>query len=315
MSIVRRSNLVISISDEGSLEQCWRHGADAITLDLEPLGDAAAPDRRGLAAHVANVTHGGADVFVRPRTTHLLTDLDAAVWPGLAGVVLADLDDVGTLQQVDRSLAELERARGFSVPLQVDLELRSAAGVGACLELASACKRVTTVTVADSWIYADLGLPADGVLDVDPLEIMKGRVVTIAAALGIQALGMSYPLSITHEVGDDARVHDAALNARNLGFKGAHVLHASWAVPCNEGFSPQPSELAHHREVRRVFDEANRRGQGTSSVGNNMLVGVAIDLLARRILTRGEACARKDKEKCARLRTSGRDRHAERAQR
>ena len=39
--LVRRSNLLVPLTDNSAVDDEWRHDADAITLDLEDNADAA----------------------------------------------------------------------------------------------------------------------------------------------------------------------------------------------------------------------------------------------------------------------------------
>src|SRR5450830_1249572 len=92
--LVRRSNLLVPITDADMVSHAWRHDADAITLDLED-GVAAAHkrDARGLVKEaIAPCTQGAAEVFVRVNQSFLQADLEASVWPGLRGIMLPQVD-------------------------------------------------------------------------------------------------------------------------------------------------------------------------------------------------------------------------------
>ena len=78
--LVRRSNLMVAVTDADMVSQAWRHNADAITLDLEE-GVAAArkEEARGLVKEtIASCRQGAAEVFVRVNPSSLQADLDAS---------------------------------------------------------------------------------------------------------------------------------------------------------------------------------------------------------------------------------------------
>ena len=92
--LIRRSNLMVPVTNGRFVQWAWRHGADAITLDLE---DGVTPDLKASARElvrnaVATVGKGAAEVFVRVNKEFLEADVDASVWPGLAGIVLPKVE-------------------------------------------------------------------------------------------------------------------------------------------------------------------------------------------------------------------------------
>ena len=88
--LVRRSNLLVPITDAERVNQAWRSDADAITLDLEDgVVETRKAEARGLVKEaIALAGQGGAEVFVRVNAALLHADLDASVWPGVHGIML-----------------------------------------------------------------------------------------------------------------------------------------------------------------------------------------------------------------------------------
>ena len=117
-------------------------------------------------------------------------------------------------------------------------------------------------------------------LDFDPLEYIKSQIITVAISVGGQALGMSYPLSLTHANFDDATVKKAVRIARDTGFKGALCVHASWIKHCNEGFRPTADEAAYYVKVIEVFAEGLKRGMASVPIDGKM-IDVPVDLRAK----------------------------------
>ena len=83
--LVRRSNLLVRVTDADAVKSAWRHNADAITLDLEGTDSAA---RSGVQAAIQQVAQGAAEVFVKVDPETMVADLETAVWPGLRGILL-----------------------------------------------------------------------------------------------------------------------------------------------------------------------------------------------------------------------------------
>ena len=92
--LVRRSNLMVPVTDADAVSEAWRHNADAITLDLEDGVDAARKaEARGLVKEaIAPAGQGAAEVFVRVNKSFLHADLEASVWPGVRGIMLPQVE-------------------------------------------------------------------------------------------------------------------------------------------------------------------------------------------------------------------------------
>src|SRR5688572_7901824 len=129
--LIRRSNLLVDLRDEEAVANAWRHEADAITLDLEGL----APDAKALAPTrirdaIAQCARGAAEVFVKVQDASLTADLEAAIWPGLRGIVLPRVESAADVADAAETVTVLERERGIRVgSLEFIVLLESAAGV------------------------------------------------------------------------------------------------------------------------------------------------------------------------------------------
>ena len=101
--LLRRSNLMAPVTspelsswlwwsrqDRKPDCEAWRHIPDAVTLDLEAgVLPSRKEEARGLVRQAIPMAGRGAvEVFVRPNLAYLQADLEAAVWPGLSGVML-----------------------------------------------------------------------------------------------------------------------------------------------------------------------------------------------------------------------------------
>ena len=88
-AVVRRSWLLVPVSDERQVAEASSSGADVAVLDLvEFVPEKDKPRARVLVKEaIASVSRGGAEVFVQVEPDLLHADLHASVWPGLSGVL------------------------------------------------------------------------------------------------------------------------------------------------------------------------------------------------------------------------------------
>jgi len=108
--LVRRSNLLVPLTDDSAVDDAWRHDADAITIDLEDNADAAL--RRRVKGDIAKAGKGAAEIFVRVNKKSLEVDLDAIIWPGLRGIMLPRVESAAEVAQTAEIVSTLERERG-----------------------------------------------------------------------------------------------------------------------------------------------------------------------------------------------------------
>ena len=239
---IRRSLIALSIDDPKLAEKAFDSWADAIVLDI--VKNSAQNWQQTLKIQmpmaIAAASRGGAEVFVRLNAQTAYAELDATVFAGLTGVVLVGVADATELVLASAKLEALELERGIlQGSLEIDLEITTAQGVWNSLEIARASSRIGTLTINEQALYANLDIPFQTTLEVEPIEFIKGQIITVATAVNGQAQGMSYPLCITQKEVDEATLKRAILRARDTGFKGALCAHPSWVKLCNEGFRPR----------------------------------------------------------------------------
>jgi citrate lyase subunit beta / citryl-CoA lyase len=303
-SIVRRSILLVPISDRAAVEDSWRHEADAIAIDLNCVdADDRISSREHLREAIATVRRGGAEVFVRIDRELAAADIEAAAWPGLTGIILPSVQSAEDVREVDALLAEAEHRRGLPVGrLQIFLLLCSPAAVWRIRELLTASRRVTSAALEGAAVCQSMGvLPRE---DFDPLLFAAGRLVIETTAAGIQAVGISHPLSLVPRLLEPDELQRLAQRGRNTGFKGAICPHPSWVLPCNRAFTPTTEQIEYYREVRRVFAEGIAQGRAAVPIGQQM-VDVPVDERAKVQIALWERCQRRDAEKAMALRANG----------
>ena len=293
--LVRRSNLMVPAADAAAVADAWRHNADAITLDL--TGNAGA--RGTLKATIAAVARGGAEVFVRVDKATPPADLEAAVWPGLCGIMLPCVESAAEVTQAAEMVAGLEQQRGIAAgSCQLILMIESARGVWDIRPIIKASLRVTQVALDERALAADLGFTP--LPELDPFDYARGRLVVECTAAKIAPVGMAYPLSVLPRELPDAEIHELATKAKNLGMKGVICPYANWVAPVNAAFTPTPELVTWNRRVREAF--AAGVAAGTAAVPlDGKMIDVPVDEWAIVVLAMAEACAARDAAKQAAL--------------
>lgn len=302
--LVRRSNLLVAPTDAAALDASWRCGADAVTLDLAAVPVAAKPAARLRVKDAIGVAgRGAAEVFVRVDPTFLHADLDAAVWPGLAGIMLPRVECAGEIAEAEAVVLALERSRGLPVgSLAFAIEIETARAVWDIRALLTASARVSQMALNEPALAANLGFAPRA--DLDPFEYARGRLVIEAIAAGVAPMGMCHPLSVLPREDDAQVIHRAAVKAKNLGLKGIVCPFASWVAPVNRAFTPTEELVVWNRRVREAF--AAGVAAGTAAVPlDGKMIDVPVDEWAIVVLAMAEACARRDAEKAAALRAEG----------
>ena len=299
--LVRRSNLMVPLTDAGMVSQAWRHDADAITLDLEDGVDAARKaEARGLVKKaIVPTAKSAAEVFVRVNKSFLQADLEAAVWPGVCGVMLPQVESAAEVLEAAEIVATLERQRGIVAgSLQFIPLLESARGVWDIRSIITASSRVTQVGLDESDLAGDLGI--NPLPDHDPFVYARGRLVIEAIAAKVNPIGMAYPLSLRSGVAPESEIHALATKARNLGMKGVICPHPGWVAPVNAAFTPTAELVAWNKRVREAF--AAGVAAGTAAVPlDGRMIDVPVDEWAIVVIATAEACAARDAEKHAAL--------------
>jgi citrate lyase subunit beta / citryl-CoA lyase len=297
--LVRRSNLLVPITETERINRAWQSDADAVTLDLEDgVVEPRKAEARGLAKEaIALAARGGAEVFVRVNAALLHADLDASVWPGLRGIMLPRVESAADVAEATEQMTALERRRGLIVDaLELIVLLESARAVWDIRSIITASPRITQVGLDESDLAGDLGITP--VPEHDPYVFARGRLVVEATAARVQPIGITYPLGVHPRRLPPAEIHRMATDARNLGMKGVLCPDPSWVAPVNDAFTPSADLVAHNKRVREVF--AGAVAAGTAAVPlNGRMIDVPVDEWAKVVLAMAEACDARDAQKRA----------------
>jgi citrate lyase subunit beta/citryl-CoA lyase len=269
--IIRRSTLIIPVNNRRFVENAHRRGADALMLDLEdsipPREKEAA--RKQVQAALLLTAKAGVEVFVRiNRDPGIMeADLDASVFPGLAGVVLPKTEAPEEVRTLAAAVEGLEKQRGL-VPGEIvlDLMIESPKGLLRLPEIAAASRRARSVTLGPEDYCRELGVEpsAEGLELLYPLA----QIVTVCKARGLKPMGLLGTIGEYRNLGG---FEYSAERAARLGCEGASCIHPDQVAVLNRVFSPDPAVLEKARRIVEDFEEGLQRGTAAVGVGGQMV--------------------------------------------
>ena len=294
---VRRSWLLVPLSDEKLVESAWSHGADVIALDLmELVAEEDKPQARERAREaIEAVALGGAQVFTQVDKELLYADLTACVWPGLSGIIISRLESVQEVAEADDLLSQLEEERGL-LPrtLQIVASVETARGNHEAMNIARSSPRLWGMTLGRADLVMDLRPEPSG--EIHLMTYLMQRVITVANASGLVPLGSWWRAPARGLLASPDATYEAALRGRHIGFKGSLCIRPDQVEPLNKGFTPEANEVA---QAQRLVDFFSR--QGESGGAALYLDGRIIDLPtakgAHHMIAYAQASAERDEKK------------------
>jgi citrate lyase subunit beta / citryl-CoA lyase len=295
---IRRSWVLVSALDERAVEEARTWGADVVVLDLEESvhDSRKAEARTRIGGAIEAVARGGAEVFVRPDIDLLYADLDAAIVPGLTGVVLPMVSSAEQVREADRIVDGFERQRGLPGVVELHLALETAEGNLRAPEIIAASARVRSVSLGRADLVMDLRPEPNGELHMMPYLLQ--RLVTVARAGGVEPVGAWWDAESRGMVASPEATLRAARRARRHGFRGGMGVRASQVDPLNAGFTPDVAEVARAEVLVHAFETARARGERWG-VEQGQIVDAARAETARRVIAHAELCRGRDQRKQA----------------
>ena len=264
-----RSLLFVPAADDRLVASAAGRACDAAILDLE---DGTHPSRKpaarqGLAAAYRVLAAAGKIVAVRINADLLtaVTDLQAAVRPGLDLLVLPKVEHARDVQLLSSAIAALEHERGMQAGhVRLLLQIESALALPRLHEIAAADPRVMGMMLGSEDFSLDCGAwPTPESLMAPSLMVLHA-----ARAARIQPIGFVASIAGLGDVDAFARV---LAQARGLGFRGAVVVHPKFVDAVNACYTPTPAQIAEARVVVAAFEAADAQGQGAIRVGASMV--------------------------------------------
>ena len=299
---VRRSWLLVPLSEERMVQDAWSFGADVVLLDLaELVPEEARPRAREWAREVVGaVAKGGAEVFVQVDKELLYADLSACVWPGLKGIVVTRLESAQEASEAAGLLSQLEEERGLPPgTLQIVAAVETAKGNLAAMDIALSSPRVWGITLGRADLVMDLRPEPSG--EIHLMTYLMQRIITIANAASLVPLGAWWRPPARGLLDSPAGTRDAALKGRHIGFKGSFCIRPDQVEPLNLGFTPEPGEVEEANRLVGAFAEAERMGSALCEL-ESRIIDLPTGESARRLIAHAQACAIRDEEKAKAVR-------------
>jgi citrate lyase subunit beta/citryl-CoA lyase len=280
-----RSFMFVPADDAAKIEKAWQSGADCVVLDLE---DGVATPRKATARENVQRVLGtsrpiSSTVLVRvnPDQPYRSADIEAAVRPGVFGIMLPKSNAPKDVIETAKELAQAERRMDIAEgTTRLFLLIETARGFLTLSPLACASDRVSGLVFgAEDWCR-DMGIArtkAGG-----ELEIARWHLAVCAHAHGLHAIDTIY--GDFHDT--KGLVRDTE-NARRIGFTGKLAIHPKQIAPIHVSFAPSHAELSEATAIVEAFDQAEAQGRGVVAV-NGKMVDKPVAERFRRILLSAE---------------------------
>ena len=282
-----RSILFVPGNRPDWMDKAPKYGPDALILDLEdavPIAEKAEA-RQTVRAGIERLRERGVPIVVRVNGVNTgLTgeDVEAIVTAGLIAVAVPKLERVEEVLKVDAWIELFERKAGLPLGTVEILALpETARGIMNAYQLATACPRVGN-------ILGGVGARSGDVTKAIGYKWTRSGLETLYLAshvlLAARAAGIEYPIGGgSLEVGDTELVRAQLQRAREIGYRGALLIHPSAVPIANEVFAPSTEEIEWNKGVLRAMAEAERAGRAAVTYDGMMIdyahVRNALDLL------------------------------------
>ena len=283
---VWRSLMFVPVNVEKFVNTGADRGADGIILDLE---DAVAPSQKDhartlIADAIPQVARNGADVLVRVNRPWrmLVRDIEAAVIPGVAALMLTKVDSPEHVLAVAEIVDELEAERNLP---------------------AGRMKFVALVETA-AWL-----LPHGGDRQVPSAHrrpepgiggfrrrcrhaIRTGGAVLSQAAHAVRRSGGRHHADgvrrLDRRLPRPGRIPRHRAPLAPAGILCASAIHPLQVPVLNEEFSPDPAEVERAEQMVAAYDDAYARGLGAVQFEGAM-IDVPVVERARSVVNRARA--------------------------
>lgn len=281
LEMLPRSLLFVPGDQRDKIEKAWKAGPDCVILDLEDgVAQAQKPAaRQHVASALPRLTLHSSPILVRinsdlPEQSH---DLEAAVQPGMFGIVLPKCNHRDQIAEFAVALSEVEKRKGISVgSLKLFLLIESARGLLELDSMAGISERVAALVFgAEDWCL-DMGIARTR--GGAELEIARWHIVLCARAHRLLAIDTVYA-----DFRDSEGLRADAGTTRRMGFSGKLAIHPNQIEVIHSAWTPSDAEVADAERTVAAFDDAISRGLGAISA-NGKMIDKPIAERARQIL-------------------------------
>ena len=290
-AIQLRSALYIQGYKEDWIRKSPQYGSDALILELED----SVPDREKLNARslisklVAELGDEGLIILVRVNGFDSgLTegDVRAVVKRGLYGIILPMVRGSREVIAVDKMISEAECEGNISIgSILLDPGLETAAGIRSAYEIAISSDRIAHMGVScgkDGDLARDVGYRWTPI-GAETLYL-RSRVL-----LDSRAASIPFPMTgLWQDLKDIAGLEKFALQSRNLGYTGMHIIHPSHVSVVNRAFSPTREEIMEWQGLLEAMETGRKAGNVAINY-RGVMVDTAHETTAINMLSRAQA--------------------------
>ncbi|MGE3539466.1 MAG: CoA ester lyase [Candidatus Tectimicrobiota bacterium] len=284
-----RSVLFVPGNRPDWMDKAPQYGPDALILDLEdavPIAEKT-QTRPLVRAAIERLHARGVPVIVRVNgldTGLTGEDVEAIVTTGLVAVAVPKLERPEEILKVDAWIELFERKAGLPLGTVEIMALpETARGILQAPQLVTACARVGNIVGGPGLRAGDIARAIGYKWTREGLETlyMASHILLAARAAGIQ-----YPMAVGPlDIHDRDIVRAHLQRAREIGYKGALLIHPSAIAMANDIFAPTPEELEWNKGVLRAMAAAERDGRAAVTYDGMMIdyahVRNALDVLAQ----------------------------------
>ena len=281
-----RTSMYVPGNKEDWMRKAPQYGSDALILDLED--SVPVPNKAEARVLVRKMLEelGGEKPTLTVRVNRLETgltggDLEAVTCPQLYCVLLPKVESPADVIEVDNLLSHFERKAGMEAgSIYIDPGMETATSIRLSYEIASSSPRVahmggsggkggdTSRSIGFEWTPEGL-----------ETLYLKSKVL-----IDVRSAGVPYPMS-----GGWMDIHNLeglrklAIQLKQLGYTGMHLIHPSHVPVVNEVFSPSPEDVKHYRGLIAAMEEMRASGEAAVTFDGDM-VDIAHEETARKML-------------------------------
>lgn len=277
-----RSLLFIPGNQPKMLSKAMAFRPDAYIPDMEDSVPAGEKEnaRQVVKEHSKDLIATGIPVIprVNARDTGLaIEDLKAVMSEGVHGISVGKIGTPDDVTWICDVLSGLERGNGITVgATQLILWIESALGIVNCYDICKASDRIEAVAFGGEDFTHDMEI--ERVEDDSNVAYARSALCIAARAANVVALDTPY-----FQFRNESGLIGNANASKRLGFKGKFAIHPAQVDPLNKVFSPSEEEVEHARRIVNAFEDAERKGRGSTSL-DGKVIDVPVVKRARRIL-------------------------------
>jgi citrate lyase subunit beta/citryl-CoA lyase len=216
----------------------------------------------------------------------LVRDLEAAVIPGIAALMLTKADSAEFIHAVAEIVDELEGEHGLAPgAIKFVVLVETAAGFFRIQEIARSHPRVVALSLGTEDFTADVGMLPD------PEGLLYPKQHTLFAARAAGILPMGFVGSIA-DFRDQEAFRAIVRRSKRLGFVAASAIHPLQVPVLNEEFSPTAAEVERAQRMVAAYDAAFAQGLGAVQFEGAM-IDVPVVQRAKNVIARAAAIAQR----------------------